>query len=231
MVWIFGIPLWKGFWLRGTRFESQPPGPQTTNLPLAVCWTWDVHSPWIPIKKWSFKGYPFFPPVFFWKAFSLHRWRRPSCMGHVLVGKSRLMQKCIPLTKSASFGMVLYFMTSVGWFMTSVGWFMTSVGWFFTQCWVLFLNILFTISADVEQTKNWVLTQNKFDSNLHFLKVEWSKGGYVFADFLPLRFLGSLRCLLQKVLKMHNLLQTCFFTKATADLQNSMRSFGAVFLG
>jgi len=47
----------------------------------------------------------------------------------------------------------------------------------------------------------------------------------VFADFLPLRFLGSLRWLL------HNLPQRWFFTKATADLQNSMRRLGAVFIG
>ena len=35
VVWIPGIPLWKGLLLRGTRFESQITGPQTTTWPLA----------------------------------------------------------------------------------------------------------------------------------------------------------------------------------------------------
>ena len=35
VVWIPGIPLWKGLLLRGTPFESQTTGPQTTTWPLA----------------------------------------------------------------------------------------------------------------------------------------------------------------------------------------------------
>ena len=35
MVWIPGIPLWKGLLLKGTRFESQTTGPQTNNESIA----------------------------------------------------------------------------------------------------------------------------------------------------------------------------------------------------
>lgn len=53
---------------------------------------------------------------------------------------------------------------------------MTSVGWFFTQCWVLVLNILFTISADVEHTKNLGFWRKTILTSI-FWRLNEAKGG------------------------------------------------------